>query len=507
MKKILAMLLCLVMAISLFAGCKTSGGEETKPSVTTPPVTEPTQDTTPVMADPEALPESALYHWDFETLDNLTAVAQGEKAADSINTGATYDIVPCDHEIMTADGVVGKSLYLDGTYGVKLEGLESLSDDSYTISFWVNATRLATFGPVVQIGRNIGSDGSDRAVTWLNFTKCSADWGAEMFPICWNRNSEKEVWPWISAGDNLEHGKREWCHVTVVVDGNEYVCTDDSLPRIGTKYYLNGVLMFDASADKLWYQGVSPEILKGDGIEGYIGINYWDTVFKGFVDELYIYDEALTAGQVASLYLQGDPTMTPVAPEGGDETPEIEPTPVTDITPNPDAIDTVGTPALDLGWWSDATASTELTEGGTITYKLHNYSDCAANWNNFLIGLCNTPITTDKMPSAAEYEGYAEWAVIRADAFGWAPEGATYTPTYKMSWTDWNEWLCLMADADVEIVLTRNDGVVTINITFTGADGTVMTSETVVVSNLTAADPCHVFLTGDHCYLEILSVE
>ena len=113
--------------------------------------------------------------------------------------------------------------------------------------------------------------------------------------------------------DDMEHGKREWCMVTVVADGKTYTA-DDGMERIQTKFYINGELMWDANADNMYYQGLSPEIFAGENTEGHIGINYWDTVYKGFIDEFYVYDDALTDGMVKGLFEQGNPPESPVAP-------------------------------------------------------------------------------------------------------------------------------------------------------------------------------------------------
>ena len=283
MKKLLALLLALCMVAVLFAGCQ-ENPTPTDPTETDPiiDVTDPTDDN--VTVQPEALPENPLLYWDFESLDGLKAVEQTKDGT------TVTGIADSTHEILTADGVVGKSLYLDGKYGYQLDmkGLD-IADDSYTISFWIYAERLGDFMPIVQMGRNINSADANLPTTWLNFTRGS--W-AETYPLAWNRNTsipwatdENGVFPWIAGPADVVYGKGEWCLITLVVDGNRYTCLDDNGERIGTRYYLNGELMFDASPEFMFYQGVAPEILTGDGVEGYIGINYWDALYKGFIDE------------------------------------------------------------------------------------------------------------------------------------------------------------------------------------------------------------------------------
>ena len=513
MKKFLAIILALLMVASL-AAC---GGEAepTKSPATQPPATEPPVEETNPPVDAEPLSYTPLIHLDFETTDGLTAVVQTENVGSL--TGATYGIEPSNHPILIAEGqgAVGNALYLDGKYCVDFD-MVAISDDSYTISFWFNADRVATFGPVVTMGRNMGMADTDATVAWINVTKTT--WGAgdaDIFPVVWNRNTDYEVFPWTYAMDDMEHGKREWCMITIVVDGNRYVA-DDGLDRTACKVYLDGELKWDANGENMFYQGISPDIFAvEEGLEAHIGINYWDTTYKGFIDELYVYDEPLTAGQVKTLFEQGNPPASPVAPEtpayeeeggAGGGTEPIDPDSLAAAPVDSGAIDTLGTPDRVLGFWSDNTDGYELADGKTVTMKLNNYSNASANWCNFVLALTNTAVTTDKLAGGDNYDGYAEYAVLRADAFGWGPEGQPYDATFEMSWTDWVAWLNLMTDAEVEVVLTRAGGTVTIDYTFTGADGTVMTEKAVVNSALTADAPCYVHVTGEGAYIELLSV-
>lgn len=329
MKKLLAMSAAIVLAMSM-AACgdsdsssnsgNSSAATTTKAQEASSEAAESTDggddsgDTAAVAA--EALPENPLVYLSFENADGLKAVNQAD------NENGAFDIVDDDHKIMIAEGqgAKGNALYLDGKYGVDFD-IKKIEDDSYTISFWLNADRVATYGPVIQMGRNVSGAKADSPTTWINFTKST--WGtdsADIFPVAWNRNSSigtevsaDGVWPWVYAMDDQEHGKREWCLVTIVADGNRYVA-DDGMERIGTKFYLNGELKVDANAENMFYQGLSPEIFAGDDVEAHIGINYWDTMYKGFIDELYIFDEPLTDGQVKSLFDEGNPPAEPVVP-------------------------------------------------------------------------------------------------------------------------------------------------------------------------------------------------
>ena len=538
MKKKLSFVLAFAMVLSL-AACGGSGDTTTTTASSAAPAADNAETTTtaaaaddsaeadteaseeekpPVEAEP--VPDGALLHFDFETADGLTAKRQ---VADlGTLTGANFGIADSIHDILIAEGqgAVGNALYLDGKYGVDFD-MPELANDTYTISFWYNADRVSAYGPIVQMGRNCGMSNADATVTWLNFTK--TEWGAnnaDIFPVAWNRNSsigtevsENGVWPWIYAMDDSVHGKREWCNVTVVADGNRYVA-DDGMERIATKFYIDGELKWEANAENMYYQGLSPEIFKGDGLEGHIGINYWDTVFKGFIDELYIYDTALTDGQVKGLFELGNPPETPVAPEyeapeedGG--SPAEAPAALAAAPVDASAIAALGTPERVLGWWSDHTDGYELADGATLKMKLNNYSDGAENYHNFILAFTNTAVKADLIPGADNYEGYAEYGVLRPDVWGWGAPDQPYENTFEKSWEDtqWADWLALMTDADVDISITRNGGEVTIDYVFTGADGTVMTEKAVFTSYMTADSPVFVHVGGEGAYIELLSVE
>lgn len=279
------------------------------------------------VADPEDITADPLVYLSFddeESVSKLTAVHQVANTEDPNLTGATYALVDSVHEILIADGygAVGNSLMLDGKYGVKVNDMPQTSGDSYTIAFWYAADRYSQFGPLLQIGRNVGMNDQENEVAWINFTKTDT-WsitGEECAPVAWNRNSGENTWPWI--GNNLDLlGKREWVHVALVADGTIY--TDSAgLNHVGATFYVNGIPVMTASEADIGlfdetgvpiindWKGISANILKGDGVYGVeclMGVNYWDQYSKEYIDEFYLFDEALTAGQIATLYNQGNP--------------------------------------------------------------------------------------------------------------------------------------------------------------------------------------------------------
>ena len=511
MKKFLAMLLALVMVFSLAACGGGETGESKNPTssnpgtsdpgtVTSDPVDEPPVAATPAPA--EAISYTPLVHFDFETTDGLTAKTQ----IINMSTWAVEGLCDSYHPItLTEDGqgAVGKALYLDTKYGVDFD-MPKITDDSYTVSFWYYSEAPAQFGPIVVMGNNMSGAIADAPVTWMSFTKVSENtWGTpDIMPVVWNRNSSigtevaaDGVWPWLYAMDGQMHGYNEWCMVTVVTDGNHYIA-DDGMERVATKMYINGALVWDANAENMFYQGLSPEIFAGDNTEGHLGINYWDIMFKGFIDELYVYDEALTAGQVTTLFEMGNPPASPKAPA----TPDYTENEAATTTSEP-VVDEPGTMTV-VGFFTSKSDFTALKSGESLTYTFTNTSNGAANWETYLRAV----VTAD----AASYTGAAEEVlIIRSDAWGWGGGASDFVDPNgegnKLAFTtdaNFDEWQAKMKDGvDVEITIALDGNTLTYNATV----GEYHVSLT-ATSGVDLPETLYVFLTGENCVLSNINV-
>ncbi|MBR6954696.1 MAG: hypothetical protein IKH77_06640 [Clostridia bacterium] len=477
MKKLLALVLCALLAVSLLA-----------------------------IVSAEDLPE-AFAHLTFDGEDEgYKAVTNAEEIPAEMD-GANKGIVPVeDYSFRYGEGPVGKALFLDGKVAVDL-GLKATGTDAYTVAFWMNASRLSTYGPTLQMGYNVGKSDAANNVTWLNITQ--SEWGAnnaKIFPVVWSRNKANDTWPWMYAWDDAIHGKREWVHVAIVTDGTEPAYVDGSAPQVNVKYYINGELKYDSAANGLaWANGaLAPNIMKPDeGVpfEAYFGVNYWDSMYKGYVDDLYIFDSAITDEQVAALYALGNPAIE--SPQNGPEEAAADAAaPVEEPAPAPAEIaitgTAVGATTLDTPFWgahSDIWA-VPAGESAAVAFVNYNPGEEAANWNNFDVVLQNTPTGH----AAADVEGYAEYAVVRADNYGW---GAGYDGNEALQTAnnyDWNTFTADLNGAQVVVIVTNNGDNADVMALIATADGKGLYQ---TYSGIKVDGDLYFCLVVDNCCLDI----
>lgn len=453
------------------------------------------------LPEAEALPE-ALYHFAMDGSDEgIQTMIQTSDVGS--NTGANFGVVESSTYVdkdgaeqpivvQYADGPVGKCTYIDGNFGLKLP-VEALNTNEYTISFWLNADRLSNYGPTLQVGSNVGMNDTENVVKWINVTQ--TEWGtsnAKIFPVVWDRNSETGVWPWVYAADDSIHGKKEWVLVTLVATGDQYNFADDGLDRIAARFYLNGQLAFDACEGT--YGGLAPDVLTADeNFECFFGINYWDSVFKGFVDEVYFFDKALTDGQVASLYQEGNPNVESIAEAPAETEAEVEPVAI-DHSSVTTSGTVVGATDCSTGFWSEFSDVVAVPSGETATVKFTNYTDGLANWHNFLVVLQNVA----DVHSADANADYKEYAVLRADNYGW---GAGYDGIVNPE-CDWN-WDTFTSDMDgaaVELTIANNGDTADVTAVVTCANGTVYNQS---YKGVTVDGDLYYCLTVENAFLDI----
>ena len=121
---------------------------------------------------------------------------------------------------------------------------------------------------------------------------------------------------------------------------------------------------------------------------------------------------------------------------------------------------TVGAEDNSAGFLSDYSDNFEVSIGETKSVKFKNYSDGAANWNNFIVVLRNS--------------GNGELGVFRADNYAMR-NGVEYTNALKSGGqSDWAAWLANMKDGgDVTVYVTNcGNGTADIQVIMVGTDST-----------------------------------
>ena len=116
------------------------------------------------------------------------------------------------------------------------------------------------------------------------------------------------------------------------------------------------------------------------------------------------------------------------------------------------------------GWWAAHTANIKVEPRQTAVVSFTNYTPTTNNWNNFVTVLCNS-------------DGTKEYAVVRADNFGWGDGYAACTPALDPmpeNDDDWAEWRAAMDGAKVTEYITNNgDGTANVKAIMYGTNGKV----------------------------------
>ena len=106
-------------------------------------------------------------------------------------------------------------------------------------------------------------------------------------------------------------------------------------------------------------------------------------------------------------------------------------------------------------WWTAHSQMIQVPVGKTYTTRFKNFTSGANNWNNFVVVLTR--------------EDNSEYAVVRADNYGWGDSYAACTPSGGQS--DWAQWLAAMDEAMVTVSVTNNGGSADVKCTMVGNDG------------------------------------
>ncbi|MDO3384561.1 LamG-like jellyroll fold domain-containing protein [Gilvimarinus sp. SDUM040013] len=207
---------------------------------------------------------TAQYQFENDLTDSLGNKADGYATADRIHNAGS---------VAYAAGQSGQAVMLDGTNGVRLpDGL--IDNYEYTVSMWVNPAMITQFSTAFFGAANelTNEEGGLLADQWLS-----------LVPESWDNNtmlwSGSQAWVDASAGELIS--ENSWTHLAFAVNQGT------------VSVYIDGVEKFSGGSITdffTWNEGLFA-----------LGVNYWDLPFNGMIDELNIYDAALSAGEITAL--------------------------------------------------------------------------------------------------------------------------------------------------------------------------------------------------------------
>lgn len=214
-------------------------------------------------------------------------------------------------------GKHGKALYLDRTksYGAQLKGIK-LGSKSWTVSFWIwPENELSEYMPTFFTGSDIVNK---KKCKWISITKAGSGWGfGDLAPIIWSHNAaldkgeddlhfpwygfQNEEGTWQGTNDNPKakgFTAKKWTYVTLVVDAKD-TCEYGTK---GEKGYVKSYHAWTYINGKLFGNGTVAKNSMSNNNLFFLGINAWDTPFKGMFDDVQFWNKALKDKQVAALY-------------------------------------------------------------------------------------------------------------------------------------------------------------------------------------------------------------
>lgn len=153
------------------------------------------------------------------------------------------------------------------------------------------------------------------------------------------------------------------------------------------------------------------------------------------------------------------------------------------VTPTPVSL---GAEDCSTAWWTEFTENMKIPAGETFEFNFTNYSSGAGNWNNYVLILRKADL--------------AEYAVVRADNYGWGNGYAACTPVGTQG--DWATWLATMNGAKVKMFVTNcNNGTADVQAIVTGTDGSVTVQNYLGINTIDPSD-LNVAFTVDSSHLK-----
>lgn len=145
----------------------------------------------------------------------------------------------------------------------------------------------------------------------------------------------------------------------------------------------------------------------------------------------------------------------------------------------------VGAEDNSTAFWGAHSEMIQVPAGATYTTRFRNRTSGVNNYNNFVVVLTRADNT--------------EYAVVRADNFGWGDCYAACTPSGEQA--DWATWLAAMDEALVTVsVINKGDGTADVKAVMVGNDGNTYYQDYIGISPVDV-DDFYFRFTVEGCHL------
>ncbi|SEO16613.1 arabinan endo-1,5-alpha-L-arabinosidase [Amphibacillus marinus] len=165
-------------------------------------------------------------------------------------------------------GVSGQAASFNGESGIALPD-QLINSSAYTVAFWVNPTTLTTHTPAFFA--------STSEQNWLSMVP----YGHIGETMLWSGSDD-----WYDAPTGLHIRENQWSHLAFTVEGDTVAVYVDGEQRFTSK-------------------GLTNYLTANTGYFA-LGVNYWDPPYQGLIDELVIFEGALSERAIDTLYQEVD---------------------------------------------------------------------------------------------------------------------------------------------------------------------------------------------------------
>lgn len=227
-----------------------------------------------IIVSANGLPEAVCVYQFNNSQGTSETVVRHNDTIEGSNSG-TLPVTDTDVNVKYADGINGKGIYFDGTYGIKL--YPGITSSSYSISLWVKPEEERLYSNILYAGTGLLTD-SEKC---FNIT---SDDTASPAII----SSSTEGGYYIGNGQAVKTGV--WSNICISVK--------DNIANI----YING---------KLYITGKVPEGICNKNTSYYLGLDCYNMPFKGCIDNVAFYGTNLSESQAESIYNTVKNAVTP----------------------------------------------------------------------------------------------------------------------------------------------------------------------------------------------------